>query len=355
MDGIDGEIARAVESVGHRVDGCPKRMVYGPCGGVRADDRCELDDRHCPFVERQTVRWIGPDLAASTGDRAGLFGRHDSGPVIVTDLGVRPYDVSSIHGVASRLAGSGDAVLVSDHQDRPDYPPTLMASLVAEAGARPWVTLTCRDRNRVVLESELSGLHALGVLGVHCVTGDVRAPTVRPDASQVFDLDSTRLVALARQGGLATSVAATPTAPPRQRRAERLGEKVRAGAQVCFVNHAGGSAAVARFVDDVRAAGIDVGLVPCVAVFTDVESLVVLERFPGIVIDEESRRAVLTADDARAAGIAVAAAEAHRMLAIDGVIGVNLSGAATSGSELDGAAIMAEVAETIRAGVAAPR
>ena len=350
MEGVDTWRARAVESAGEPLEGCPKRMVYGPCGGVRPDSRCELDDRDCPFVGRATVRWSGPEHRTDQvpTSASAHFGRAPDEPVIVIDLGVRPYDLASVRGVATRLAASSDAVLVSDHQDRPDYPPTFMASLVADAGARPWVTLTCRDRNRVVLESELAGLRMAGAAGVHCVTGDIRAPTVRPDASQVFDLDSTRLVALAREEGLATSVAATPIAPPLDQRPRRLAEKVRAGAEVCFVNHAGGSAGVARFVAAVRAIGVEVAFVPCVAVFTDVESLLGLERFPGIVIDEDVRRAVLSAQDGRAAGVAAAVAEARRMLQIDGVIGVNLSGAATSGSELDGAVIMAEVAAQIR-------
>ena len=65
-----------------------------------------------------------------------------------------------------------------------------MATTVLEAGGRPWVTLSCRDRNRVVLEGELEALATLGPAGVHCVTGDARAASVRPDATQVFELGS---------------------------------------------------------------------------------------------------------------------------------------------------------------------
>ena len=45
-----------------------------------------------------------------------------------------------------------------------------------EAGVRPWITLACRDRNRIILEQELHGLRHLGVDAVLCVTG-TRAPT----------------------------------------------------------------------------------------------------------------------------------------------------------------------------------
>jgi hypothetical protein len=38
----------------------------------------------------------------------------------MTDLRVRPYDTTSIHSVGAILASAADAVLVGDHQNRPD-------------------------------------------------------------------------------------------------------------------------------------------------------------------------------------------------------------------------------------------
>ena len=40
-----------------RRSGCPKRMVFGPCGGVRSGGRCEVDDRPCPFVLDPAPAW----------------------------------------------------------------------------------------------------------------------------------------------------------------------------------------------------------------------------------------------------------------------------------------------------------
>jgi 5,10-methylenetetrahydrofolate reductase len=336
----------AIEDAGVVEPECPKHMVYGPCGGVRADGGCEVGDRPCPFVERPVVAWTGP-----VGEVAGfpLAPRRDGGPVIVTDMRVRPFDRRSALDIAARLAPNADAVLIGEHHNHPDFPPSMMAWLVQEAGGTPWVTLTCRDRNRVLLESELAALADVGVAGVHCVTGDSRAASVRADATQVFDLDSTRLAALAAHLGLRPSVAATPVAPPVEQRGARLLEKQRAGAVACFVNHAGGAAGVERFVAGARAIGVGIPFIPCVAVVTDAESVATLERFPGLVIDAEVRATVLAAGDGRSAGIRAAVEEARRMLAIDGVVGVNLSGSATAGPEIESAAIMDEVAVRIRA------
>jgi hypothetical protein len=72
---------------------------------------------------------------------------------------------------------------------------------------------------------------------VLCVTGDARAYNVRPDVTQVFDLDGPRLAALAVSTGMPTAVPETPAAPPRHLRPFRLAQKQRAGAAVAVLNH----------------------------------------------------------------------------------------------------------------------
>ena len=157
--------------------------------------------------------------------------------------------------VAGILAPVSDAVLVGEHQDRPDFPPAQLASILQEAGARPWITLSCRDRNRVVLEQELRGLRQLGVDAVLCVTGDARAYDVRPDVTQVFDLDGPRLAALAASTGLPAAVPETSAAPPRRQRPFRLAQKQRAGAAVAVLNH-DTVASVASFMAAAARAGV---------------------------------------------------------------------------------------------------
>lgn len=173
-------------------------MRFGPCGGVRADLGCEMAPIPCPFAQSDDVpRWDGPDLG--NGVPPGLLAAAGSRPVVLTDLTVRPFDAVHVGEVVRALDGACDGLLVGEHQNRPDFPPVLMAVLVREAGGSPWITLSCRDRNRVVLEQEIAGLARVGVL---CVTGDGRRQGVRPGVTQVFDIDGTRLAAQAAQAGL---------------------------------------------------------------------------------------------------------------------------------------------------------
>jgi methylenetetrahydrofolate reductase (NADPH) len=330
------------------VESCPKRMVYGPCGGVRPDLSCELADRPCPFAARALVEWSGPVVERSGPLSEASRSWPAAAPVVLTDLTVRPYDPASLRRVVRTLAPVSDGLLVGEHHNRPDYPPTLLAAEVQAAGGRPWITLTCRDRNRVVLEQELAGLAVVGVDGVLCVTGDARGQGVRPGVTQVFDLDGTRLAALAAATGLPVAVAEAPDAPPTGLRPARVATKQRAGAQVCLLNHVGSPARLARFVTDARAAGATLPFVAGVAVYTDETSARTLQRFPGLHLSDAAVEAVLGAPDPVAAGIEAAVAEARALLAVAGVAGVNLSGRGSGRGEDAGAEVKAAVAARLR-------
>jgi 5,10-methylenetetrahydrofolate reductase len=268
-------------------------------------------------------------------------------PLVLTDLSAPPADAKTLAATARVLAGNCDAVLVGDHQDRPDFPPTLLARLLADEGVVPWVTLACRDRNRVVLEAELQGLHHDDLATVLCVTGDGRAYDIRPDVTQVFDLDGTRLASLAATIGVRTAVVETPTAPPVDVRPGRLVQKQRAGAGIAVLNHVSSAAAVDAFLTAARGAGLDIPVVASVPVYTDVRSAAALTALPGLEIDPLRVQQVLAAPDPVAAGITSAVAEASALLAVDGVVGVNLSGMASSRGTAYGAAVQAEIGQAI--------
>ncbi|OBG63080.1 methylenetetrahydrofolate reductase [Mycobacterium sp. E1715] len=317
--------------------GCPKRMVFGPCGGVRPDGQCEMRPGPCAFDE--VVAWSGPQSTP----------RLAHAPLVLTDFSSTPFDRDDIAATAAALAQGCDAVLVGEHQNKPDFPPTLMGSLLLDAGVTPWITLSCRDRNRVVLEQELRGLLGIGVETVLCVTGDGRGYDVRPDVTQTFDLDGPRLVSLAASTGVVAAVPETPTAPPAHARPARLVEKQRAGASLAVLNHVPSAGQVADFMAEARAAGLTIPVIAAVAVFTDSASAAVLQGLPGLELDQDVTERVLGAPDPVAEGIEAAVAEARALLSIEGVEGVNVSGLASASGPRAGAEIKGEVGRRIRA------
>jgi methylenetetrahydrofolate reductase (NADPH) len=69
-----------------------------------------------------------------------------------------------------------------------------LCKLLQERGLEPVLQLGCRDRNRIGLQAELLGAHALGLRNVLCLTGDPVRAGNQPLARPVFDLESVRLL-----------------------------------------------------------------------------------------------------------------------------------------------------------------
>jgi 5,10-methylenetetrahydrofolate reductase len=331
------------------LDTCPKRMVHGPCGGVEPDGRCEVDDRHCAFLTLHRPVRADPAVAGfMTPAAAAMATLIATRPVIVADFPGRALDVESTRACADVLAGSVDATLAGDSGGaRVQFSPALRAQLIQQRGLPVWSGINCRDRNRVALEGELAALAVVGVAGVHCVTGDHPAVGHRPDALPVFDLDSTRLAALAAAAGHLVSVGEAPASPPFGLRPARLVEKQRAGAAVVFVNHCGPPARVARFLTEVREAGGNPIAIACVPVVVDRGSAELLRTFTSLVLPDGYLDGILAAADPRQAGIEAAVDLADRMLEVPGVRGINLSGGPAPGDELGYAEALAEIATRI--------
>lgn len=329
--------------------GCPKHMVFGPCGGVEADGMCELGDRRCTFLDLPTVAWPASPVvpATPTGGAAAMRQLLGTRPVVVADLSVRPMSADAITAVADVLRGTVDAVLVGDGpDDRVQFPPAHRAALLQAAGLAVVAGMNCRDRNRVALEGELAALADLGVAGVLAVTGDLPARGHRPDAQPVFDLDSTRLAALAAAAGHLVAVAESPAAPPIQRRAARLVQKLAAGGEVCFIDHCGGLDAVLRFIAEVRDAGADPRFIACVPVVSTAESAALLAAFPALVLPEGYLDRILSSADPRRAGEDAAVRLSEQLLDA-GVDGIDLSGGAGPSGHVAYAETIARIGERL--------
>ena len=313
---------------------CAKHMTYGPCGGVALDGSCEVGGARCVFVDGPVVSWAGAAPQSSPADTDPIIALARRRPIVVIDLPDRPLDPRSTRAAAAALAGLADAVLLGDiGWSRVQLPPSYRASIVAKEGVRPWAGVNCRDRNRVAIEAELCALADIGA-AAHCISGDHGALGHRADAAGVFDLDSTQVAALARRAGLLVSVAENPVAPPVALRAARLAEKAKAGAHVCFVNHAGSAAKVALFINSARALGLtDLIFIVCVPLLYSTESVAGIRTFTGLVLPSGLAETITVARDPFVAGVDGCAEYARSVLGLPGVHGINISGTHPPGDE----------------------
>ena len=111
----------------------------------------------------------------------------------------RGADVTRLRETARLLRCWVDAANVTDNQGARVRMSSLAGSAVLLAeGLDPVMQMTCRDRNRIALQSDLLAAGGLGVPNVLLMTGDRPERGDHPDAPGVFDLDSDTLTAAAR-------------------------------------------------------------------------------------------------------------------------------------------------------------
>jgi methylenetetrahydrofolate reductase (NADPH) len=110
----------------------------------------------------------------------------------------RSADPEPVLRQAGALVGAADAANVTDNPtSRVHMSAVAGVALVARAGVEPVLQMTCRDRNRMALSSDLLGGWALGARNLLCLSGDPAGVGDHPDAKMVFDLAVLDLVRLA--------------------------------------------------------------------------------------------------------------------------------------------------------------
>lgn len=108
-------------------------------------------------------------------------------------------DVTAMRAAVELLAPHCHALNVTDNQGASLHLASLAASrIVLDMGIEPIFQQTCRDRNRLALQSDLLAAWSLGLENVLVVTGDDPRAGDHPNAKGVFDLDSTQLAEIAR-------------------------------------------------------------------------------------------------------------------------------------------------------------
>jgi methylenetetrahydrofolate reductase (NADPH) len=156
-------------------------------------------------------------------------------------------DVSKMLEVAESLRGRVHAFNVTDNQAAVMRLSTLAACIhLVQRGLEPVLQMTCRDRNRIELQSDLLGAASFGIENVLALTGDHVVVGDHPQAKGVFDLESVQLLGVIKKLNEGTDMmgnalagtpeffpgaVVTPDANPLAPQLAKFEKKVRAGAR----------------------------------------------------------------------------------------------------------------------------
>ncbi|MFI4868723.1 MAG: methylenetetrahydrofolate reductase [Steroidobacterales bacterium] len=253
-------------------------------------------------------------------------------------------DPQALLDIALPLRGVAHAVNVTDGASARAHLDALTAAgILVRAGIEPVLQLTCRDRNRIALQSMLVGAAAQGVRNILSLRGDDPAAGDQPDAKAVFDLDSTTLMATAKAirdraellhgqavGGKAEfflGAADTPIDPAPDWKPEGLQRKLKAGAQFVQTQFCLDADVVRRYVARLAEHGLSselfilIGLAPLASARS---ARWIRQHLRGSIIPDALIARLESAADEKLEGRRICLELMQQMQRIAGVAGVHL-------------------------------
>lgn len=247
----------------------------------------------------------------------------DSGKFVVTAEVYPPKgcDCSIFLAQARLISPFVDAINVTDNQGaNMRISPLAAAALLVREGIEPIYQITCRDRNRLALQSDLLGAAALGIPNVLALTGDHICFGDHPGAKAVFDLESVQLLgtvtrlnsgrnlsgaALAGTPSFFVGAAAAPEADPFTPTLYKLAKKAEAGASFFQTQAVFDLEQFATFSEAVRP--LRAKVIAGVIVLKSAGMARFINRnIPGLTVPEEIVSCLESAADPLAEGIDIA-------------------------------------------------
>jgi methylenetetrahydrofolate reductase (NADH) len=242
------------------------------------------------------------------------------------------------------LRGLADAVNVTDGASARTHMSALAAAaILVQEGIEPILQFTCRDRNRIALQSDLIGAVALGVRNILVLTGD--DPTVgdQPETKPVFDLTSRDLIAVAAMmrdkrvlpsgrdiaGPMPLFIGAAdaPIDPPAEWQPTGLAAKRAAGAQFVQTQFCMDLDILRRYVARLTEAGVlpGIGLIVGIAPLASSRSARWMrERLFGTIIPDAIVARLEDAGDPRAEGKRICVELLGELQGVKGVAGAHI-------------------------------
>jgi methylenetetrahydrofolate reductase (NADPH) len=244
-----------------------------------------------------------------------------------------------------------DAANITDNQTAIVRMSSIAAGVIAaRAGIEPVIQITCRDRNRIAIQSDVLGASALGLKNILCLTGDHQKFGNHPGSKNVFDLDSVQLVAVLKEmrdgkrfacgeeirnskkapvvePRILIGAAENPFAHPLELRAARLVKKALAGADFIQTQCIYDMERFAAFMREVRNRGMH-REVKILAGVTPLKSPGMARRMrdgvAGLVIPDSYILRMEKAEDKAAEGITICIEQILMLREIEGVAGVHI-------------------------------
>jgi len=262
--------------------------------------------------------------------------------VISAEIYLRPEsDAEALRLQAAVLKGVVDGILLTDNQYGQVHMSTIAAaSILIDYGIGPIVQLTCRNRNRIAILSDLLGASALGVTSLLLVAGERAPKEFKPRPKPVMDLGAATLIQIAammnsdetltKDPGFFVGGVVTPVMPKPNWEAKQLREKIDAGAQFVQTHICMDVEIMRSYLKRLVESKLiqRTSVIGAVAVLESAEDERWLrENRPNVMIPNDVVVRLDGSSDPREEGIRICAETIKAMREIPGIAGVNIMAA----------------------------
>ena len=261
---------------------------------------------------------------------------------ISAEIYLRPEtDAEALRVQAAVVKDSVDGILLTDNQYGQLHMSTIAAaSILIDYDVDPIVQLTCRNRNRIALMSDLLGASALGVSSVLLVAGERAPAEFKPKPKPVMDLSAADLIRtamtmntderLTKNPDFLIGGVVTPVMPKPGWAAKQLREKIDAGAQFVQTHICMDVEILRSYLKHLVASGLiqRTSVIGAVAVLGSAEDEHWLrENRPNVMIPNDIVERLERSSNPRDEGIQICAETISTMREIPGLAGVNIMAA----------------------------
>jgi len=252
-------------------------------------------------------------------------------------------DASFVRKRAADISGLVDAANVTDCQAAVVRMSSVAASYLAlQEGVEPILQMTCRDRNRIAIQSDLLGASALGIRNLLILSGDHQSVGNHPQSKNVFDIDSIQLLKAMRDhkekgvfiGGSGSKMPANfflgsttnPFADPEEMQLIRLEKKINAGAQFIQTQAIYNIERFKMWMEKVRERGLHerAYFLAGIVVNKSLKSIEITSAVPGMDIPEVLIERMRCAEDKQSEGLAIALELIGDIRKVKGIKGLHI-------------------------------
>jgi len=271
---------------------------------------------------------------------------------VTAELGPpKSTDFDLIKKKVEQLTGWVDAVNITDNQTAIVRVSSIaVGKLIIDMGLEPIIQMTCRDRNRLAIQSDILGAYLLGIRNILCLTGDHQCFGNHPTAKHVFDLDSVQLIqmvknmrdekvfacgeeikdskkAQVKEPRMFIGGAANPFADPFEFRVIRLEKKINAGVDFIQTQCIYDMERFSEWMEQVHSKELHKKC-KILAGVTPLKSAgmakYMRDKVAGVIVPDYYVERLTKAEDPKAEGINICVEQIQQLRKIEGVAGIHI-------------------------------